>query len=215
MKRTFILSAILLLVAVLSCRAAAITEAITPSGSLLYQETFSEPGRGWGESALEAGAAGYADGMYRIVVYRPNTHLWSRPGLSFGNVRVEVAVFPATGPADSRMGVLCRLVDDDNFYFFAISADGFYGIGKMKEGQVSILTGNGAMLPSQAIYPGPVPNQVRGDCVGNTLTLYVNTRLVDSAQDSDFSTGDVGLFAGTFAQPGADIYFDNFFVLKP
>ncbi len=206
---------IILLAAALACKTSSVTETFTPSGGFLYQETFSDPGSGWGEKTLEAGAAGYADGAYRIVVNLPEAHLWSRPGLYLGNVRVEAAVFPAAGPADSRMGVICRLVDDHNFYFFAISADGFYGIGKMKDGQVSILTGEGAMLPTETVHAGCVPNQVRGDCVGNALTLYVNDQQVDSAVDGDFPGGDVGLFAGTFDQPGADVYFDNFFVLKP
>lgn len=205
----------LLLVTALACKTSSITETFTPSGGFLYQETFSNTGSGWGEKALEAGAAGYTDGAYRIVVNLPDSHLWSRPGLSFGNLRLEVAVFPAAGPPDSRMGLICRLIDDHNFYFFAISADGFYGIGKMKDGRVSILTGNGAMLPSETIHVGSVPNQVRGDCVGSTLTLYVNNQKVDSVEDGDFAAGDVGIFAGTFAQPGADVYFDNFFVLKP
>lgn len=206
---------IILLVTALACKASSVTETFTPSGGFLYQETFSDPESGWGEKSLEAGAAGYADGTYRIIVNLPDSHLWSRPGLSFGNVRVEAAVFPAAKPPDSRMGVICRLVDDHNFYFFAISADGFYGIGKMKEGAVSILTGDGAMLPTMTVHTGNVPNQVRGDCVGNALTLYVNDQMVDSATDGDFPNGDIGLFAGTFAQAGADVYFDNFFVIKP
>lgn len=214
MKRISSLLALLLLAA-LGCSASTLTETFTPSGGFLYEETFSEPGGAWGEKSLEAGAAGYAEGAYRIIVNLPNSHLWSRPGLHFGNVRVEAVVFPAAGPADSRMGVICRLTDDQNFYFFAMSADGFYGIGKMKDGQVFILTGDGAMLPTESIHVGNVPNQVRGDCVGNTLTLYVNDQRVASATDGDFSVGDVGLFAGTFAQPGADVYFDNFFVIKP
>ncbi len=215
MKRISSLLPLLLLVTALACKASSITETFTPSGGFLYQATFSEPGGEWGEKAIEAGAAGYTNGAYRILVNLPNSHVWSRPGLSFENVRVEAAVFPAAGPADSRMGVICRLADDRNFYFFAISADGFYGIGKMKDSQVTILTGNGVMLPTETIHTGAVPNQVRGDCAGKTLTLYVNNQRVDSAEDSDFSVGDVGLFAGTFAQPGADVYFDNFFVIKP
>lgn len=214
MKRTPFIC-ILLLATTLACRASSFTEAFTPSGGFLYHETFSDTGSGWGGKALEAGTAGYADGAYRILVNLPDSHLWSRPGLYFGNVRVEAAAFPAAGPADSRMGLICRLVDDRNFYFFAISADGFYGIGKMKDGQASILTGNGAMLPTEAIHAGSVPNLARADCVGSALTLYVNDQRVDSAEDNDFSGGDVGIFAGTFSQPGADVYFDNFIVLKP
>jgi len=35
------------------------------------------------------------------------------------------------------------------------------------------------------------------------------------AQDADLADGDVGLLAGTFAQPGTDAVFDNFVVIKP
>lgn len=205
----------ILLITALACKSSTLTETFTPSGGILYQDNFANAESGWGEKVLEAGAAGYADGAYRIVVNQPNVNLWSRPGHSFAAARVEVAVFPAAGPLENRMGVVCRLVDDRNFYFFAISADGFYGIGKMKQGQVFILTGNGAMLPSDVIRTGNVPNQVRGDCVGSLLNMYINDQLVASAEDSDFTSGDIGVLAGTFSQPGADVYFDNFFVLKP
>jgi len=71
------------------------------------------------------------------------------------------------------------------------------------------------MLPSEVIQTGNVPNRVRGDCAGQTLSLYVNNLLVDFVEDGDFTSGDVGLLAGTFALPGADVYFDNFIVFKP
>jgi len=33
--------------------------------------------------------------------------------------------------------------------------------------------------------------------------------------DDDFTSGDVGILAGSFDKPGSDIYFDNFVVYKP
>jgi hypothetical protein len=33
--------------------------------------------------------------------------------------------------------------------------------------------------------------------------------------DSSFSSGDVGLIAGSFATEGTDIHFDNFVVRQP
>lgn len=198
----------------LACNVSMFNEAFTPSGAFLYQETFSTPNSRWDERMLEAGAVGYANDAYRIQLHFPNAQLWSRPGLYLNDVRVEATVLSAGAP-ESRMGVLCRLVDDQNFYFFVISADGFYGIGKMRAGQASLLTGAGAMLPTDTIFTGNLPNQVRGDCIGKTLTLYVNNCLVDSTADGDFFAGDVGLLAGTSAQPETEVYFDNFFVIKP
>jgi hypothetical protein len=71
------------------------------------------------------------------------------------------------------------------------------------------------MQPSDSIRQGSATNRVRADCVGTTLTLYANGEVLYSIEDSSYASGDVGLIAGTFDEPGADIRFDNFVVLQP
>jgi hypothetical protein len=39
--------------------------------------------------------------------------------------------------------------------------------------------------------------------------------MLADVQDSEFSDGDVGLFAGTFDVVGTDIHYDNFVVSAP
>ena len=112
------------------------------------------------------------------------------------------------------MGLICRLKDDKNFYFGVISADGFYGIGKRKEGVTSLLSGT-EMKPSSAILTDSQINRIRFDCNGSNLSLYVENTKLASVNDTEFTVGDVGILAGSFDQPGADIYFDNFVVYKP
>jgi hypothetical protein len=207
----------LVLVSTLACSTTSLTETLVPSGSVLYQDIFSNPKSGWGEladKADEAGAAGYANGAYRIVVTQPNVNLWSHPGMDFATIHEEVSLMAPDGPQANRMGLICRLKDDKSFYFFVISADGFYGIGKMKDGATSLLTGD-KMQKNDAILTGTQINRLRADCVGNLLILYVNNVLVGSAMDNDFTSGDVGILAGTFDEPGVDVYFDNFVVYKP
>jgi hypothetical protein len=58
-------------------------------------------------------------------------------------------------------------------------------------------------------------NHLRADCIGNTLTFYINNNQVASVQDADFASGDVGLLAGAFFQPGVDVLFDHFTVVQP
>ena len=72
-----------------------------------------------------------------------------------------------------------------------------------------------AMQPSEAIQQGGAQNTIRADCVGSTLSLYVNGQKLDEVQDTEFASGDVGLIAGSFDTPGTDIHFDNFVVTKP
>jgi hypothetical protein len=58
-------------------------------------------------------------------------------------------------------------------------------------------------------------NHLRVDCIGDQLTFYINFSEVAEATDGDFPTGDVGVVAGSFAEPGVDVLFDNFVVLQP
>jgi hypothetical protein len=43
----------------------------------------------------------------------------------------------------------------------------------------------------------------------------VNGFQLISVQDARLKSGDIGLLAGTFAQPSVDVIFDNFVALKP
>jgi hypothetical protein len=95
-----------------------------------------------------------------------------------------------------------------------ISSDGFYGVGIYKGGQ-AVLLGQSEMQVDSNIKTGLAVNHLRADCSGDTLTFYVNGFQVTSLQDATLKSGDVGLLAGTFAQPGVDVIFDNFVALKP
>ncbi len=75
--------------------------------------------------------------------------------------------------------------------------------------------GNSPMAENDAIIKGGATNQIRFDCIGNTLTLYVNGTQVDQQTDPEYTEGNVGLVAGTFDDAGTDILFDNFFVYRP
>jgi hypothetical protein len=51
--------------------------------------------------------------------------------------------------------------------------------------------------------------------MGSTLTFYVNGEQLAQVQDSRLAHGDIGLIAGTFSEPGADVIFDNFVAIQP
>jgi hypothetical protein len=104
----------------------------------------------------------------------------------------------------------------NNFYYFYISSDGYFGIGIDKAGTKTIISSSDGNLTSDSsINQGAATNQLRADCIGNTLSLYVNSTQVASVTDSSLTGGDVGLIAKTYTVAGTDILFDNFFVYKP
>lgn len=199
----------------LSCQLLTSKSSMFESGDLLYKDGFSDPRSGWDRVQKQEYLADYADGVYRIKVSEPNVDVWANPGLSFDNVIVEVDATKGGGPDDNNFGVICRSDQDAHrFYYFVISSDGYYGIGKVKD-NMQVLLGWDSMQPSEYIRQGYALNHIRADCVDNRLALYVNGEKILETKDDSYISGDVGMIAGSFDIPGVDIYFDNFLVLKP
>jgi hypothetical protein len=181
-------------------------------GDILYQEQFENNTTGWARIANDNGIMDYDGGGYRILVRQPKLNIWSTSEQNFGDVRVEADVIRLNGPDENRMGLICRYQGGD-YYFFMISNDGFYVIGKFIGG-LTLLLGQNEMQASDAIQAGTM-NHLRADCIGNKLTFYINYTEVASATDTDFPSGDVGVVAGSFSEPGVDVLFDNFVVIHP
>ncbi|MBT3322305.1 MAG: hypothetical protein HN392_08480 [Anaerolineae bacterium] len=189
-------------------------EPIPISGDILFSDDFSTQENGWTRLINEGGLMGYDAAGFRFFIREEGVDYWTTPGLSLSNTRVEVDVLQYAGPVENRMGIICRHQNDQNFYFFVISADGYYAIGKNKDGRSTLLEQN-AMQYSGAIKKGVVINHLRAECQGSTLSFFVNDVPVALVVDEDFSSGDVGLLAGTFDRGDLDILFDNFVVTQP
>jgi hypothetical protein len=183
------------------------------SGSVLFQDDFARPISGWNRFMSAEGTMDYDAAGYRILVNSLNTNFWSTPHKNFADVRMEVDAGKLGGPDENRIGLVCRFSGDD-YYFFLISSDGFYGIGIYIGGQ-AVLLGQSEMQANNNIKTGLAVNHLRADCIGDKLIFYVNGFEVVSVRDARLKSGDVGLLAGTFTQPGVDVIFDNFVVLKP
>ena len=200
--------------ATLSCKFLIPEEQPVQTGAILYQDDFSDPTSGWNRVSTDTGETEYDDGVYRILVNESNTDIWSKSGRSFEDAVIEVDAFKVGGVRDNRFGVICRADSDDTFYTFIISSDGYYGIGKVK-GEFYELIGSASLLPSEEIEQGSAINRIRAECIGDRLTLFVNGVKIDEVRDSELVTGEVGLIAGTYNEPGTDIRFDNFIVRQP
>jgi hypothetical protein len=181
---------------------------------VLLADDFSNSSSGWLENSGKEGVTTFYEGQYRITVNSANFDLWSNPGKSFNDTKVEVDTVRQAGPEGNRFGLQCRYNDPDNYYFAVISSDGYYGIGKVVKGEQTFIPKNG-MQVTDKIYAGSAVNHIRFDCVGTRLSLYVNDDFVDAVDDSDLSAGDVGLIAGTFEEKGTQILFDNLIVFQP
>lgn len=214
--KSFILhpSALILLLLLSACAAPIPIPTVVPAnpGDILYQEEFEDNTTGWDRIANEHGIMDYDNGGYRFLIREPGFNLWSTPEKNFSDVRIEADVTKLNGPDENRAGLMCRYQNGD-YYFFIISSDGFYAVGKYIGGNI-LLLGQNEMQPSELIKKGDI-NHLRADCIGNTLSFYVNFNEVAAVQDTDFPSGDVGLVAGAFSEPGVDVLFDHFVVIQP
>jgi len=191
---------------------------IPPSGTVLLQDDFSNPLSGWDRGSKPEGMMDYDGGVFRILVNTPEFMFWSAPGRHFTDVRIEVDTAKLNGADENRAGIICRW-DGKQFYFFLISSDGYFAVGRsvvQKDDTVqATLLGQNQMAFSSNIRTGMAVNHLRADCVGNTLTFFINGFPVAQVNDPVLTSGDVGLIAGAFKQGGVDIIFDQFMVLQP
>ncbi|MDP2994406.1 MAG: hypothetical protein Q8N46_04700 [Anaerolineales bacterium] len=209
-----IMRGLFLVIFLTACQSSLIAELVTQSGQALYHDDFSNPANGWLQTVSTNGTLGYADGAYHMLVQSAGYDLRAVSGQTYGDVQIEADATRLAGPVSNRLGLICRFQDMDNYYFFIISSDGYYAIGKIKNGAASLL-GQEMMAYSAAIVQGSAPNRLRFDCIGNTLTGTVNGQVIAITNDADFSGGDAGLITGAFDETGVEVSFDNFMVYKP
>jgi hypothetical protein len=196
---------------------------VPAAGSILFQDSFDNPSSGWERiSDPNTGIMDYNEGVYRIFVSAPLLDMFATPGLIRQDTRIEVDAVKLGGPDENRGGIICRmstLTDDvTSYYFFVITNNGYYGVGrsiKSSEKTESALLGQSDFVQSSAIKTGLAINHLRADCIGSTLSFYVNGFLVSQVNDTTLADGEVGVLAGTFDQPGVDMVFDNFLVIQP
>jgi hypothetical protein len=187
----------------------------TPTSNVLFSDDFSNTDKKWDQVTDTSRTTDYYNNAYHIVVNDTNSDAWANPSKeSFTDTHIEVDATKNGGPDDNDFGIICRYTDINSFYYGIVSSDGYYSIMKMTSDGGKPL-GSESMLESDSVTQGAATNHIRFDCVGSTLTLYVNGTQIAQQTDADYTTGNVGLIAGTFNTAGADILFDNFFVYKP
>jgi hypothetical protein len=213
MKRHHLFLFAILALLLSACRSDLITDMVAAPGDKLFWDDFSDTSGNWPLVSGPNGSSSIANGVYQFQVLSAQHEILATPEHIFRDVRVEADAARLAGPVQNLFGLVCRSGNSENFYFFAISSDGYFGLGKVKNARVALL-GQEMMAYSSAILQGN-PNHLRFDCIGESLTGYANGQVIATGKDADFSSGEVGLIAGALDRPGVAVAFDNFVVYKP
>lgn len=185
------------------------------SGWVFFSDDFSTPPNGWGTMGREGGEVLFEYEGLVLNVITPNSLVWSINQPRYSDSRIDVDAVLLDGPVNDNFGVICRFVDNQNFYGFLVTHDGYYGIFKMLNGQMMMPSDKTNLDFTEVIRQGGVVNHITAECTGEILKLSVNDNLLAEIQDSSFNEGQVGLIAGAYENAGVKVLFDNFQVTQP
>jgi hypothetical protein len=179
-------------------------------GMVTYQDDFEDPDSGWDVYNYGDTIALYSDGEYRLAVLREDYVAWGNPdpAQDLSDFEIEVDARAVEGPLDNNLGILVRYQDDnENFYWFQISSDGYFAVDRLAGDEWVTLMG---WEESTAIRQGlGVTNRLKVTCSGDRFIFSVNDTYLGTVNDTNLSTGSIGLAAGTFGEAGVVIHFDN------
>jgi hypothetical protein len=161
----------------------------------------------WDLASSEAVERLFATSTLRLNIIAQQTVGWSISEFSATDFYLEVDAFHVTGPLDNEFGVVFRYQDDENFYLFATSSDGYYTVQKMEAGEWSELI---EWADAEAINQGEAAGNTLGVLAdGSRITVSINGELVGAVEDESFASGQIGLLAGSFDDGGVEIAFDD------
>jgi hypothetical protein len=222
-KSLFILLSVLILGLTVACMSNSIlsnlgsdstnTSDSQNASNILLQEDFSNSNSGWDVFDKDSYAGNYEDGIYTIINNDTQSYAWGFAHKYFTDTSIEVETHLISGPTDSESGIICR-EDGDNFYYGLVSVDGYYGIFKSTADDFALVQMEN-MPYNESINKENAVNKIRFDCIGSSLSLYVNDILLAQVTDSDFTSGDIGLLVGTYDEGAAKFGFDNLVVSNP
>ncbi len=180
-------------------------------GPQTYTETFDAPGNWRVESSSDV-AGEVQNGVYDFTVIADELTSWTTAGEQFSDGVFSVEATQVAGPDNNAYGLLFRVDDEnDNFYSFQISGDGFIWIGRYQGGVAdSEPIVNDWWFESPVINQGNATNKLSVQAEGQNLIFFVNDQEVGRVTDDAFSKGDIGLMVRTLGLGGVNVQFDNF-----
>ena len=179
-----------------------------------YAETFDAPGSWRVESSGDV-VGEVHDGVFDFIVNEGELTSWTTAGEDFSDGIFSVEATQVAGPDNNAYGMLFRVDDEnDNFYSFQISGDGYVWIGRYLDGGATEAEPivNDWWFESPVINQGNATNKLSVQAEGQNLIFYVNDQEVGRVTDDAFSSGDIGLMVRTLGVGGVQIQFDNFTV---
>lgn len=176
--------------------------------SPLISDEFRTVNEDWYMVSSEVVRYDYIDRAFQIMLRRENQLTWSvNRSLMAADFLVEFDVVQLAGISTGEAGVVFRLYDTDNFYYFAINAEGEYALNRKLNGEWTILVD---WTASDKLKTGKRTNNRLGVLAqGNQIALMANDTTVAQLTDDAVIQGHIGFAVGTGEHPIQKVLFDN------
>jgi hypothetical protein len=160
----------------------------------------------------------FEDERYLILVRPADQIAWSlAEGIYDDTVVVQVTTSVDSDPDQVASGIIFHYQDEDNFYLYSVSGNGFYSLELLKDNKwLSLIdwTPSEAIAVASAAETDPT-NTLRVARQGSRITLFVNNVRVEETVDSTFTQGEVGLATITFGAGDGRVYFNDLLIARP
>jgi hypothetical protein len=187
----------------------------TPSKVVLFSDDFSQWRSEWDQMySGEGGKVSYSGGTVHIRVPSSGDTMYHQLHQNFGDFSLDVDTKVVDGTTDNWFGADVREQDNDNYYRFSISGDGYYRISRFRNGDFTSLSG-----PTRSGYINTgvgAGNHLRIECNKNILSLTVNGQPLSTVSDDSFGEGTLSLSANSVATGKyTEVTFDNLKITTP
>lgn len=217
------------------------------AGKVVYLATFDAFPEDWNLAQGRLKSEIVPEGVLRMEVGAVNSLPFAEARPFFADFDARVQATPVDGPLNNGYGMIFRLQnkgnnspDDDDFYLFMVSSDGYYQVVRSINGDSRELS---TWIPSPAVAQGiGALNTLRVVAKGSTFRFYVNDQplqlclpddptarstyneingtclggtMADVLVDESIANGQIGVAAQSFDEAGVLVNFDNLVVYGP
>ena len=188
------------------------------NSKVFFSDTFDSNANGWNEGTTkdDYGTITYTiNGNYTWDVTANkavNQKSWASRAPEVGDLVASVDATHVSGAENASYGIVFRVKDTNNLYYFCISDSGYYYVGLLKDGtwttlidwkEINTLNINGL-------------NKLKVIGKGDEFTFFVNDKQVDQITDGSYPEGTAGLAIELYeAGDQSTFIFDNFNLTTP
>jgi hypothetical protein len=188
------------------------------AGDVLFEDDFVPGRREWGTGSDADRTVEYVDETLSIKIATENYFVWTTPNdKDYSNIHLEVTAYNHSTDSNAGFGIICnQQFIEDSTYYFVITPAGEYAIVLAALAQDDkFLTNNGEWASSDLIAKNAESYRIGADCGNGKLTLYVDGQMIDSVNDSTYTSGGFALFGLSAKEANAtEVAFDDFVITQ-